>query len=151
MTRGFRPSLPPLPAAPAPEGRMPPKRPAPARPEESGGQGEGVLFSGTEKTETEKTGCREKRMPRKGHPQTERDRLLRFFPALAAFPVVQGEDAAALRTGIGCFLLFHKALQAVRLNKTAVFHQAGLIALVVAFFKVSDPPAGIAGTFKAMG
>ena len=48
-------------------------------------------------------------------PQTERDRLLRFFPALAAFTVVPGEDAAALRAGIGCFLLFHKALQALAL------------------------------------
>ena len=72
---------------------------------------------------------------------------LYFIAALAAFPVVKGNNAFAPLTRISFLLLFHEGFKAMVLNMPAVFHKACLVPPVIASLKILNLCAWI---FRAL-
>lgn len=77
--------------------------------------------------------------------------FLRLPPALAAFPVMQGYDSTACRTGKRFLLLFHKRGQAQSAYRSAVFHQAGAITDTIAPVQRIQPFAWKLPAFMTVG
>ena len=73
-----------------------------------------------------------------------------FFLTLAAFFVMNGDDATAFGTGVFFFLFLHECLQAMLPNKLAIFHKSCLIPCVITFFKIFYQLARIVRAFKTI-
>ena len=76
---------------------------------------------------------------------------LYFIAALAAFPVVKGNNSPAYRTGKAFLLFRHKHRKPIILHASAVFHKARPIPGEITFFQIFYLFTGIFPAFEAKG